>query len=171
MEPCFRLLILGAEHDAVQLCSFASLSGWEVVVVATPSEDKHPKDFPGVHQLVHAMPEDLDTTFIDDRTAVMLMTHSYVKDLKFLLALRSCRPAYLGLLGPSTRRERLLNELLEHNPDLDDTFFDRIHGPSGLNIGAETPQEIAISILSEVLSVIRRKEPIPLRDKKGAIHH
>jgi xanthine/CO dehydrogenase XdhC/CoxF family maturation factor len=99
------------------------------------------------------------------------MNHSYVKDLQYLLALKDSRPVYLGMLGPSKRREKLLNEFLEHCPEVTDTFFDAIHGPAGLNIGAETPQEIAIAIISEILAVIRKQKPIPLRDKQAGIHN
>lgn len=170
MQPCFRLLILGAEHDAVQLSSYAALTGWEVTVVASPDEEKGKVDFPGADILLNVMPENLDPNIVDAQTAVVLMTHSYVKDLKFLLALQHTRPAYLGLLGPFTRREKLLHDFLERCPDCDPDFLEGIHGPAGLNIGGETPQEIAIAILAEILSVIRNQEPIPLRDKKGTIH-
>ena len=170
LQPCFRLLILGSEHDAVQLCSFASLSGWEVDVVASPAEEKNAADFPGARQLINTLPELFDTGKIDHQTAIVLMTHSYVKDLKFLLQLKDSRPVYLGLLGPAARREKLLNEFLEHCPEVSEEFFGSIHGPAGLNLGAETPQEIAIAVLAEILTVIRDKEPIPLKNKKGAIH-
>lgn len=170
LEPCFRLMILGSEHDAVQLCSFASLAGWEVDIVASPAEEKNVSDFPGARQLIHTLPESFDAGQIDHQTAVVLMTHSYVKDLKFLLQLKDSRPAYLGLLGPAARREKLLNEFLEHCPEVSEEFFGNINGPAGLNLGAETPQEIAIAVLAEILTVIRDKEPIPLKNKKGAIH-
>ncbi len=170
MEPCFRLMILGAEHDAVQLCSFAALNGWEVEVVATPTEEKSLADFPGAQELISSIPEELDVSRLDSQTAVVLMSHSYVKDLKYLLALKDSQPAYLGLLGPATRREKLLNEFLEHCPGASVEFLESIYGPSGLNIGAETPQEIAIAVLAEILSVVREQEPMRLRNKKGAIH-
>ena len=59
---------------------------------------------------------------------------------------------------------------MERHPELPDDFFDGIHGPAGLSIGAETAQEIAISILAEILSVIRKEKPISLKNKKGGIH-
>lgn len=171
MKPCSRLLIIGAEHDAVQLCSFAALLGWEVTIVANPSEEKSVADFPGAQELICVMPETFDPVAIDNQTAIILMTHSFVKDLQFLITLKDTEPFYLGLLGPATRRERLLHEFLERCPEAAELLFERMHGPAGLNIGAETPQEIAIAILSEILSVLHRQEPIPLRDKKGAIHN
>ena len=170
MKPCYRLVIVGSEHDAVQLCAFASGMGWEVIVITHPTEEKQLKDFPGAMSLEGVIAEAMDVSQIDQQTAIILMTHSYVKDLQFLIAFQNSRPAYLGLLGPNKRREKLLNEFLEHCPEVEDTFFDHVYGPAGLNIGAETPQEIAIAVLSEILAVIRHKEPMSLRDKKGGIH-
>ncbi len=171
MKPCFKLLIIGAEHDAVQLSSYAALTGWEVTVVAAPSEEKTIIDFPGAHELVCVDPESFAIEVIDHQTAVLLMTHSYVKDLKFLLQIRNTHPAYLGILGPAKRREKLLNELIERHPEIGDSFFDTIYGPSGLNIGAETAQEISIAILAEILAVVRKQKPIMLKLKSSPIHN
>ncbi len=170
LAPCYRLIIVGAEHDAVQLCLFAANMGWEVIVIAHPTEEKKFTDFPGALELQGIIAEDLDVSQIDQQTAVVLMTHSYSKDLQFLIALHESRPAYLGLLGPNKRREKLLHEFLEHCPEVDDTFFEGVYGPTGLAIGAETPQEIAIAILAEILSVMRQSTPVSLREKKGEIH-
>ena len=98
------------------------------------------------------------------------MSHSYVKDLKYLTELVKKEISYIGLLGPSKRREKLLHDLVEKNDLIFDDFFDKIYGPAGINIGAETPQEIAISILAEILSVIRNQKPISLKDKQIGIH-
>lgn len=169
MEPCFQLVIIGAEHDAVQLCQYASLTGWEVTVVANPREEKTEKDFPGIHKLIQAEPESFQYS-LDDQTAVVIMTHSFVKDLQFVMALKEERGAYIGLLGPAKRREKLFGELLERCPDISEAFLEQIHGPAGIDIGAETPQEISISILSEILSTINKIEPQPLKHKEGKIH-
>ena len=171
MEPCFKLLIIGAEHDAVQLSSYAALTGWDVTVVAAPSEEKTLVDFPGAQELLCVDSESLSVENIDTQTAVLLMTHSYVKDLKYLLRIRNTRPAYLGILGPAKRREKLLNELIERYPEINDSFFDTIYGPSGLNIGAETAEEIAIAIMAEILTVVRKQEPIMLKHKSSPIHN
>ena len=98
------------------------------------------------------------------------MTHNFAYDLRYLVALKDVKPAYIGLLGPSKRRDDLLNQFIEYYPDIVDEFLDKIHGPAGLNIGSETPQEIAISIVSEILTVIRKQEPISLSKKTGRIH-
>ena len=171
LEPCFKLMIIGAEHDAVQLTSYAALTGWEVTVCVIPKEEKQLLDFPGAESLQVTMPEELDVSKIDNQTAVVLMTHSYVKDLQYLLALKNAQPIYIGLLGPTTRREKLLNEFIEQYPEVNDAFLDVIHGPAGLHIGAETPQEISIAIVAEILTVIRKTKPIQLKDKIGKIHN
>lgn len=171
MKPVYKLLIIGGEHDAVKLSYLALGTGWEVVVATIPSEDKQLTDFPGIHALWNTEPEELPVHQIDAQTAVVLMTHSYVKDLKYLKVLRNTYPMYFGLLGPTKRREKLFGEYIELNPDDEFEFFDTIHGPAGLNIGAEAPEEIAIAILAEILAVIRKQEPMLLRDKKQGIHN
>jgi xanthine/CO dehydrogenase XdhC/CoxF family maturation factor len=169
MAPCFRLLIFGSEHDAVELCSFASNLGWEVLVIANPLEEKNKENFPGISSFETVSPEQYLAENIDDQTAIVLMNHSYAKDLLFLMALKDTKPAYIGLLGPSKRREKLLAEFLVKNIDIHPYFFDSIHGPTGLNIGAVTPQEIAIAILSEILAVTRKQSPKFLKDKHKGI--
>lgn len=171
LEPCFKLMVIGAEHDAVQLTSYAALTGWEVTVCVIPNEEKQLLDFPGAENLQVTVPEDLDVSKIDSQTAMVLMTHSYVKDLQYLLALKNTQPVYIGLLGPATRREKLLNEFIEYYPEVNDAFLDVIHGPAGLHIGAETPQEIGIAIVAEILTVKRKTKPIQLKDKIGKIHN
>ena len=170
MQPCFRLVIIGAEHDAVQLSTFASNMGWEVMVCVSAMEEKTIDYFTGANKMISESPETIDFSAIDSQTAVVLMTHSYIKDLQYLIALKETNPAYLGLLGPAKRREKLLNEFMEHCPEVSDTFFDCIHGPAGLHIGAETPQEICIAIISEILAVTRNVEPVQLKNKQGKIH-
>lgn len=170
MKPCQKLMIIGTEHDAVQLCGFAALIGWEVSIVATPMEAKELSDFEGSEELSSTHPEALDTNGIDLQTAVVVMTHSYVKDLQYLLRLKDSQPAYLGLLGPAKRREKLLGELMERDPEIALDFVESVHGPAGLNIGAETPQEIAIAIISEIVTVLRKQKPIKLKNKKRGIH-
>ncbi|MBJ6367235.1 XdhC family protein [Snuella sedimenti] len=170
LPPCFKMVIVGAEHDAVQLCKYAALTGWEVTVIAGASESKSITDFPGAHAFYAQTPEQLGTQVIDEQTAVVLMSHNFANDLRYLVALKACKPAYIGLLGPARRREDMLSQFLEYCPDADEAFLDSIYGPAGINIGAETPQEIAVSIISEILAVTRQQEPIPLSQKTGCIH-
>jgi xanthine/CO dehydrogenase XdhC/CoxF family maturation factor len=171
MDPGIQLFIVGAEHDAVQLSALASGIGMEVIIVANPTEEKSSDHFPGSERLLAITPEVFPTNEIDEQTAIVLMNHSYAKDLQYLITLKARNPFYLGLLGPYKRREDLLNAFLEQCPETEDTFLECIHGPAGLDIGAVTPQEIAIAILAEILMVARNRIPVKLRDKKGSIHN
>jgi len=169
-SPAFQLYIFGAEYDAVYLCKTASDLGWEVTIVADPDEAKTVDYFKGAKRLITPTYKELDTSGIDQQTAVVVMTHSFNKDAQYLMALRNSFPAYFGLLGPKHRRERLLSKLLEYYPDTSIEFLDQLHGPVGINLGAESASEIAISIVAEILSIINNKEPISLREKSGGIH-
>lgn len=168
--PLFQLYIFGAEHDAVHLCHAAHLLGWEVTVVAPPEESKSISYFPGASQFLTPVIEHIDASVLDQHTAVVLMSHSYNKDVQYLMALKEAKPAYFGLLGPAHRRERLINEFLERSPDASPEFLEQLHGPAGLNIGAESAPEIAVSVLAEILGVIRNQAPVALREKSGSIH-
>ncbi len=170
MKPCFKLMIFGAEHDDVQLCKFAHYNGWEVTVISGPLESKTIEDFPGATVFFSVSPDALELDSIDQETAIILMSHNFANDLKYLLELKDSKPAYIGILGPTKRREKLLSQFIEYCPEIDDAFIEGIHGPAGLNIGAETPQEIAISIISEILSVVRNQVPMSLKEKTGRIH-
>ena len=98
------------------------------------------------------------------------MTHSLSKDVKYLLALAETAPAYLGILGPKKRKESVIDKALEYNPGISIEFLEQLYGPAGINIGAESAEEISISILAEILSVVRKQKPINLREKSGRIH-
>ncbi len=168
--PLFQLYIFGAEHDAVQLSQAAKLLGWEVTIVASADESKSCDYFPGADALITPAYEEIDISVLDEQTAVVLMTHSFQKDVRYLMALKDSNPAYFGLLGSVQRRERVLSMLLEHAPDVTVEFLDSIHGPAGISIGAESASEISVSILAEILGVIRGQDPRPLKEKTGSIH-
>lgn len=169
-KPCFRLVIVGSEHDAVALTNLATFIGWEVVIVTNVASQQTISNFPGAIELIQTEPNLLNLNWVNEQTALVLMTHSYAKDLQYLLALKETTPAYIGLLGPKDRREKLINHFIENYPEVTDNFLDKIYGPAGLNIGSETAQEIALSICAEILSVTRQKMPDFLKNKKHSIH-
>ncbi len=100
-KPLFQLYIFGAEHDAVQLSQSAKMLGWEVTIVASPDESKSCDYFPGASSLITPSFDNIDTSVIDEQTAVVLMTHSFNKDVQYLMALKDTNPAYIGLLVQS----------------------------------------------------------------------
>lgn len=170
LQPAFRLLIIGGEHDAVKLCKIAANLGWEVDVITNAKDAKQLADFPGANSVIGESPETIEFLDLKDNTAIVLMNHSYVQDLKYVVKLANYQTKYIGILGALERGERLFNELFEFVPEVSESFLDSIYTPAGLHIGAQTPEEIAVSIIAEILSVFRNKEPFSLRNLKGKIH-
>lgn len=170
LQPAFKLLIIGGEHDAVKLCSIGSAMGWEIDVITSAKDSKQLSDFPGANSVKGDSPETLQFSNLGNNMAIVIMNHSYVQDLKYVVKLSQYNPKYIGILGAPKRRERLFNELFEFAPNISDEFLESIYTPAGLHIGAQTPEEIALSIVAEILSVTRNKEPFSLRQLNGKIH-
>jgi xanthine/CO dehydrogenase XdhC/CoxF family maturation factor len=171
LQPSFKLIIIGGEHDAVKLCKIASNLGWEIHVITSVKDSKQVSDFPGANSVVGDSPEAIQFTNIEENTAIVIMNHSYVQDLKYVVKLSEYRPRYIGVLGAPSKRERLFNALFEFAPDISEDFLETIYTPAGLHIGAQTPEEIALSIVAEILAVTRKKEPFSLRKINGKIHN
>jgi xanthine/CO dehydrogenase XdhC/CoxF family maturation factor len=116
-------------------------------------------------------PENLLEHFCpDEQTVFVLMTHNYNYDLAVLKQLISISPIYVGLLGPKEKRNRMLIELAESGLSVPQSFLENVYGPAGLDIGAETAEEIALSIVAEIKAVVSNKNGNSLRDKKTEIH-
>lgn len=98
------------------------------------------------------------------------MSHNYLRDRDFLRALLRSEAAYIGMLGPRARTERLLDDLAGEGLSVEDAHRARIHGPAGLDIGAEGPDEIAVAVVTEVLAVHRGRAAGFLKDRTDAIH-
>jgi len=170
LPPCFKLLIIGGEHDAVKLCKSAALLGWEIDIITPVKNPKKIEDFPGAKSVTTNTPENFNSNSLDSRSAIVLMTHNYAQDLSYLLRLKDCNLPYIGILGSAKRREQLYNDLFEYTSELKVSFLESIYSPAGLNIGAITPEEIAVSIISEILTTIRNKKPVHLKTISGKIH-
>lgn len=170
LQPVFKLTIIGAEHDAVKLCQQASFLGWEVDVLCSAKDPKSTNDFTGCSKVIPSMPETFCSDFIEENSAVVLMNHSYVQDLQYLLKLKDRKLCYLGMLGAVKRRDRMFSEIFEINPEISEDFLESIHTPAGLNIGAKTPEEIALSILAEIMTVVKQRQPFSLKSISGKIH-
>ncbi|MFC5683251.1 XdhC family protein [Flavobacterium sp. MAHUQ-51] len=166
-----QLVIFGAEHDAVALSNMAVQMGWEVRIVTSPRDSRGIEIFLGANQISYLDPEMPFDFIIDEQTAVVLMNHNYARDLHFLLNLQKQNAFYIGILGSAQRREKLMHDLIEYNSELVLNFMETIYSPAGINIGAITPQEIAISIISEILAIKNKKEVPSLRHLMGQIHN
>ncbi|TNE63542.1 MAG: XdhC/CoxI family protein [Bacteroidetes bacterium] len=165
----FRLLLFGSGHDVTSFSTIAKSLGWEVIVVVCNQSPKTKADFPQADTTVRFEGDAMGSLRIDQRTAAVVMTHNYDKDYAYVKALLHEDPAYVGMIGSIKRRERLRNDLLQEGFVLAD--IDTIFTPAGLNLGAETPEEIAVSIIAEILAVSREKDPVSLKHIKGSRIH
>ena len=87
LQPSFKLIIIGGEHDAVKLCKIASNLGWEIDVITSAKDSKHLSDFPGANSVIGNTPETINFKDINSNTAIVIMNHSYVQDLKYVIKL------------------------------------------------------------------------------------
>jgi xanthine/CO dehydrogenase XdhC/CoxF family maturation factor len=109
---------------------------------------------------------------ITARTLTLLMSHNYSHDLALLRFLLASPARYIGVMGPRKRTERMLSELAagEDTSHLEEAGLARLHSPSGLDIGANAPAEIALSIVAEMRAVLDGRRGGMLRERRGSIH-
>ncbi|RMG60711.1 MAG: XdhC/CoxI family protein [Calditrichaeota bacterium] len=172
LHPPVSLTIFGGGHDALPVVALAAQLGWQVTVVDHRPAYACRERFPGAKAVLLAAPEEVPEKIqLQPASLVLLMTHNYLHDKALLRWLLSTPVQYIGLLGPWRRSERLLRELQEEEGlRLSEQDRQRLFAPVGVDIGAETPEEIALSILAEMQAVIRRRNAGFLRERKGPIH-
>lgn len=170
-EPTISLVIVGAGNDAIPLAKMAAVVGWNITIVDGRLTHANTQRFPAVDQIKVGKPlEVIDQLMMDGRTAFVLMTHNYNYDLSILEHLQGKDIGYIGLLGPASKRDRMLNELEQKGIVFSEQERTKIFGPTGLNLGAETAEEIAVSICSEIMSFFNNTAAIQLREKSEPIH-
>lgn len=163
IRPETRLIIVGDNYDVNAMANVAHTLGWEIWVVGRLK--KLSKELVGKVKRVISF-EDHTKVKPHDYTAVVLMSHDYKWDMTILQHFLNESPPYIGMLGPKKRFEKMDKELT----DIDLAAIEYIHSPTGLEIGAESPEEISHSIASEILAVFRQKKGSPLKLKEGPIH-
>ncbi|MCO5947782.1 XdhC family protein [Mucilaginibacter flavidus] len=170
LQPTVSLVIFGAGNDAIPVVQFASVLGWQVTLVDGRANYAVPERFPQVKKIVIAKPDKtLANIVLDDRTAMILMTHNYNYDMAMLRQLLPLKLPYVASLGPKKRLQRMLDELKEEGINVTNDQLESIFGPAGIDIGSENSDEIALSIIAEIQAVLNKKTINSLRDKK-AVH-
>ncbi len=172
LEPPLRLLVCGAGHDAIPLVRAARDIGWNPIVVDDRAGFLTEERFPDAEGFVHVeAPEHVaKTATIDRRTHVVVMTHNFLRDKEYLRSLLGSDAGYIGMLGPSARTHRLLMELADEGLEITDADRERIHGPAGLDLGAEAPEEIAQAIVAEIVATRHGRAGGFLKERPGPIH-
>lgn len=165
LRPEIRLIIVGDNYDVNALVGIVHELGWEIHLVGTLRKfDK------AVYQLAQTVQhyDDIQQLELDAHTCVLLMSHDYQRDLQMIRQLLPLKPAYLGMLGPRKRTLKMQAELEGEGLDL--VNYSKLYSPIGLDIGAESPEEIALSIVSEIVGVYRGRGGGSLREREGSIH-
>ncbi len=171
MQPAVSLVIVGAGNDAIPMMQIANTLGWDIRVVDGRNTHAKPEKFQTACQVLVSKPEEvLGQLPIDDRTAFVMMTHNYNYDIAMLKALLPIDIPYIGMLGPKKKTARMLKEIQDAGLKIDDKMLEKVYGPTGLELGAETPEDIALSITAEILSVMNGTPGGQLKRKNDVIH-
>jgi len=145
IHPLIRVLIFGDGPDSAPIRKLSESLGWQ------PLEIVHPNSL---------------SILPDEWTAAIVKSHNYGRDFAALQKLLPMNLRYVGLIGPRKRRDQLLNDLLDLGVTINSGFF----APAGLDLGGETPEEIALAIVSEIQRVFGSGSGFSLRDRKISIH-
>ncbi len=167
--PPPRLFIYGAVDTAEALCAAARLLGWRTIVADARGKFATAERLPSADEVIVAWPEEaLSRIQPDHATAVVVLTHEDKFDLPALKAALETEAFYVGALGSRRNQERRRERLLEAG--VPEAALERIHGPCGLDIGAESQPETALSILAEIVAVRHGREGGQLRRATQRIH-
>ena len=167
LVPPPQLVVLGAGDDARPLVRFAADVGFRVVVV-----DRRPgyltrERFPGAAALVESAGDELEAVLpLDAECYAVVMNHNFADDRAYVRALMKAPVAYVGMLGPRQRTERILHTLAAEGP-MDEG---RVYGPVGLDIGTDGAEQVALAVIAEILAVRSGRRARSLRERRAAIH-
>lgn len=158
------LLIVGAGHVALPLAQLGKMIDFEVVVLDDRPSFANKQRFPMAdHVLAQPLRETLRRWPIDEDTYIVLVTRGHRHDVDCLLEVIDSSARYIGMIG-SKRRIRGVFELLAHEKGIDPAKFDKVYAPIGLDLGAESPAEIGISIIAEIINRYRGGRATSLAD-------
>lgn len=171
IDPSLSLVIIGAGNDAIPLMQMAAILGWEVTIVDGRQTHAKQDRFINACQVFVSKPEKvLEQITIDHRTCFVLMTHNYQYDLQMIKELLPLDIPYVGLLGPKKKYNRIIEDLNQEGVQPSEQQLAKIYGPTGLDIGAETSEEIASSIIAEIQAVLNHQTGSMLKWKETQIH-
>ncbi|MGB8168879.1 MAG: XdhC family protein [Chthoniobacteraceae bacterium] len=173
VAPPVPFTIFGAGDDAIPLAQMAKLVGWHVTVVDARPAYATRERFPSADAVHCLRPEALSASqqvVFPPESMIMIMTHNFTHDLGLLRVLAPRALRYIGILGPKSRTQRLIDDLADEGVTFPSENLSRLHGPAGLDIGAETPEEIAVSIIGEMQGVLSQRAGGALRDRNAPIH-
>jgi xanthine dehydrogenase accessory factor len=172
LEPPLRLVICGAGHDAIPLVHTTAGIGWRPIVVDDRPAFLTAERYPEAHAFVplEEPGQVAEAAPLDEATFAVVMTHNFLRDRDYLRGLLRSDVGYIAMLGPAARTQRILMDLAADGVEITDKDRARIHGPAGLDLGAEGPDEIAQAIVAEIIAVRHDRTGGFLKERPGPIH-
>ena len=171
IDPGIELVIFGAGYDVIPVAKLARDLGWQVTVTDDCIAHLSPKRFPVATCVLYADRQAvIDQLTITNRTAAVLMSHNFNYDRAVLEKLLATEVPYIGMLGPRKRFDKMQDEFAKDGLSFSEVSLSRVHAPIGLDLGAETPDEIALAILAEIKAFFTKGSAGFLKDKSGPIH-
>lgn len=172
IQPSISVIIFGGGFDARPVSQLAKSLGWDVTVTDECVAHIAPVFFPDADKLTLCQREYIERDFpVTEYTACVLMSHNYTYDRDVLKKIIQTETPYIGILGPRKRFDKMLDEFDKEGVHLSAGQLQRIHSPIGLDIGAETPDEIALSIIAEIQGKFANRSGGFLKYRSGPIHH
>ncbi|MEX6688843.1 XdhC family protein [Danxiaibacter flavus] len=171
VPPSIQLVVAGAGNDTQPLTEMAYILGWNIVIVDGRPAHATQQRFPKAGKVCVAKPQEiLSAVNVDEESAFVLMTHNYNYDLAVLEQIMRTNCSYIGVLGPKKKLQKMFDELVEKGTTISEDALQKIYGPVGLDIGAETSEEIALSVIAEIKAVFSGRNGTSLRERKVEIH-
>jgi len=168
--PPPRLVVCGAGDDAIPLAAGASEVGFRVTIVDHRPAYLSAERFPGAERIDRRPADGLEGLPLGRRTYAVVMTHSFAYDRDWVAHLLRTDVPYVGLLGPRARRDEILERIDAASAQSSAMGAERLFAPVGLDLGADGPEQVAVSIVAELLAVRAVSAPRHLREKEGVIH-
>ena len=173
LVPSTPITIFGAGADALPIVELAQGLGWSVEVVDPQCRAVSRERFAIADKVTLARPEEVaGSVKVTPRTLAIVMSHDYVNDRQLLQFLLASPARYIGVMGPRKRTERMMEEIASADRELisERSGMERVYAPIGLDIAANSPAEVALSIVAEMRAVLNGRSGGLLRDRRGSIH-
>lgn len=171
ITPRIRLAVCGAGHDAVPVVAAARRLDWHVTLIDDRLAAAAAERWPDADRILVPKPNEITESVGEaDSEAAVIMSHHFERDADFLVCWLGTEARYIGLMGPGHRTHALMAAVQARGTIIDAIAHERLHGPIGLDIGAETPEEIAVAIVAEVQAVCKGRPAAFLSNRAGPIH-
>ena len=170
LVPPLRLVVYGAGNDAQPLVHLAASLGWHITIVDGRPNLATTARFPEAAAVRILPVRELESQVPDPGAYYVLLSHNYAYDLAALQTLLPTVAPYIGLLGPRAKAARLLEELELTETEASEIMRNRLRSPIGLDLGSETPEEIALAIVAEIQATRHQRNGRPLRERAGTVH-